>query len=82
MLISRVSVVIARRVHDEGTGEKRIDIETLDIDRGDALRGQLAAFVDGVRARKLAAGSGEDALAALRTAVRVIDAMPSIEELA
>ncbi len=76
------SVVIARRIHDEGTDEKRIDVETLDIDRGDALRGQLAAFVDGVRTRKLAAGSGEDALAALRTALRVIDAMPSVEELA
>jgi predicted dehydrogenase len=76
------SAVIARRVQDPGTEEKRIDLERLDIDRGDALRGQLASFADSVRTRKLEAGSGEDALAALRTALRVIDAMPSVDELA
>jgi predicted dehydrogenase len=69
-------------VCDPGTEEKRIDLERLDIDRGDALRGQLASFADSVRTRKLEAGSGEDALAALRTALRVIDAMPSVDELA
>ena len=74
------SVVIARRVADEG-GEKRVDIQRLPIDREDALLSQLRSFVEAVETRKVLAGAGSTAISALRTALRVIDAMPSFEEL-
>lgn len=75
------SVVIARRVAD-ASGEKRVDIQTLEIDREDALLSQLRAFVEAVETRKVLAGAGTEALSALRTAFRVNEAMPSLEELA
>lgn len=75
------AVVIARRVLEPESGEKRIDVERLEIDRADALLHQLQSFVDSLKERKLTAGAAKDALAALRTAVRVIDAMPDLEEL-
>jgi len=77
------SVVIARRVADE-SGGKRVDVQRLPIDREDALLSQLRAFVEAVETRKVLEGSGTTAMSAvsaLRTALRVIDAMPSLEEL-
>jgi hypothetical protein len=41
---------------------------------------QLRAFVDVVRTRSVAGVGGSDALGALDTALRVIDAMPSVED--
>jgi len=75
------AVVIARRILDPESGEKRIDVERLEIDRADALLQQLQSFVESLKERKLAAGTAKDALGALRTAVRVIDAMPDLEEI-
>ena len=72
------SVVIARRVRDAGTGERRIDLQTLEIDRGDALLSQLRAFRSAIETRQVPAGAGEEALAALRTALRVVAAMPPL----
>jgi predicted dehydrogenase len=72
------SVVIARRVRDAETGERRVDIQTLEIDRGDALMLQLRAFGEAIRTREVPAGAGEEALAALRTALRVVAAMPPL----
>jgi hypothetical protein len=71
-------VVIARRVRDAETGERRVDIQTLEIDRGDALMLQLRAFGEAIRTREVPAGAGEEALAALRTALRVVAAMPPL----
>ncbi len=70
------SVVIARRVRSPETGERSIEIQTLEIDREDALLAQLRAFADAVRTRQVPAGAGAEALAALRTALRVMDALP------
>jgi predicted dehydrogenase len=78
------SVVIARRVADE-SGGKRVDVQRLPIDREDALLSQLRAFVEAVETRKVLEGAGTtgmSAVSALRTALRVIDAMPPLEELA
>jgi predicted dehydrogenase len=72
------SVVIARRVRDAGTGARRIDLQTLEIDRGDALLAQLRAFRSAIETREVPAGAGEEALAALRTALRVVAAMPAL----
>ena len=73
----------------EGGEPPRIEMEELKTDPEDSLRAQLEAFVRAVRRRsgietgeEGAVGvSGVEAAAALRTAVRVIDAMPSIEDL-
>jgi predicted dehydrogenase len=72
------SVVIARRARSPETGERRIDIQTLDIDREDALLAQLRSFVRAIQTREIPAGAAAEALAALRTALRVVDAMPPL----
>ena len=74
------SVVIARRVADEH-GEKQIQIDRLEIDREDALTVQLRNFLAAVASRHVSAGAGDEALAALRTAFRVIEAMPPEDAL-
>jgi predicted dehydrogenase len=73
------AVVIFRRVPTEG--EPRIEMEKLDFDPEDALLAQLRAFVGAVRDREHPVVSARDALSALRTAMRVIEAMPDVSEL-
>ncbi|MDX1648639.1 MAG: Gfo/Idh/MocA family oxidoreductase [Myxococcota bacterium] len=73
------SVSIAERTAPDARGERQIRMRRLEIDRGDALAEQLRAFVEAVRTRKVAAGGGDDGLAALRTALRVVEAMPPLE---
>ena len=75
--------MLFRRVPDEGGG-KRIEMQELKTDPEDALAAQLDVFVAGVRSRDVAAlggVTGAQAAAALRTALRVIDAMPDIDDL-
>ena len=74
------SAVAFHRVEDGG-GTPRIEMERLEIDREDALLAQLRAFVAAVRTRSAPAVTGEDALRTLRTALRVVAAMPPIDEL-
>jgi predicted dehydrogenase len=75
------AVVIGQRLTDPVSGEKRIDVKRLEIDRGDALLSQLRSFLAAVRSREVSAGAADDALSALRTALRVIEAMPPVDEL-
>ena len=68
-------------------GPPRIEVEELKTDPEDALQAQLLVFVAAARGSDVAPGgqrgvSGEAAVAALRTALRVIDAMPPIDALA
>ena len=72
------SVVIARRVRAAASGEFSIDIQRLEIDREDALLSQLRSFADAIETRRVPAGAGEEALAALRTALRVVASMPPL----
>jgi predicted dehydrogenase len=65
-------------------GGKKIEMQSLETDREDALATQLDVFVTGVRRRSaegLGGVTGAQAAAALRTALRVIDAMPETDEL-
>ena len=71
------SAVVFRKRGAEA-GEARIEMEKLEVDRGDALMAQLEHFVRAQRQRSAPSG---DALGALRTALRVIDAMPPLEDL-
>jgi predicted dehydrogenase len=75
------AVVIAQREAPGPTGERKIAIERVPIDRGDALAEQLRAFLRGIRARRVEAGAADQGLAALRTALRVNAAMPPLETL-
>jgi predicted dehydrogenase len=73
------SVTLAERSAPDAQGQRRISMRRLEIDRGDALAEQLRAFITAVRERRVEAGDGDDGLAALRTALRVIEAMPPLE---
>jgi predicted dehydrogenase len=64
----------------EGARVPRLVQEHVECVPEDALLSQLRAFVDGVWKRDAPARSAESALGALRTALRVIDAMPRFEE--
>jgi predicted dehydrogenase len=70
------SASIHRRLADSDDGVPRIASEEVKFDREDALLTQLRAFVDAVHRRDVPAPSATSALGALRTALRVIDAMP------
>jgi predicted dehydrogenase len=76
------TVTIGQRGAAESAGERRVTFENLQIDREDALANQLRAFVQGVRDRKPVAGGGDQGLAALRTALRVVAAIPPEDALA
>ena len=65
-------------------GSKKIEMQSLETDPEDALAVQLDVFVSAVRKRSgdgLAGVTGAQAAAALRTALRVIAAMPDTEQL-
>lgn len=65
-----------------GPGEApRIEMEELKIDRNDALESELRAFFQAIRTRETPAGSGAEALSALRTALRVVESMAPLDEL-
>jgi len=75
------SVAVFRRFDDPGASAPRIEMEQLEIDREDALASEQRAFVDSVRTRRPPLVSGEDAVRALRTAVRIVEAMPPLDDL-
>ena len=75
--------MLFRRIPD-GEGGKRIEMQELKTDPEDALATQLDVFVEGLRERRgenLGGVSGAQAAGALRTALRVIDAMPETDSL-
>jgi predicted dehydrogenase len=74
------AVVIFRREPARGGARPEIRMEKLTMDPEDALLAQLRDFVDAVRTRRAPKVSGERALAALRTALRVIDAIPPLAD--
>jgi len=75
--------VLFRRVPTP-EGAKKIEMQSLETDPEDALAAQLDVFVEGVRRRSaegLPGVTGAQAASALRTALRVIDAMPETDHL-
>ncbi len=74
------SASIRRRLEDGGDDRPRLAVEELEFDPADALLAQLRAFVDATRKRDAPIASATSALGALRTALRVIDAMSSFDE--
>jgi predicted dehydrogenase len=70
------SVTVGLRPAAGANGERAVAFDTLAIEREDALAQQLRVFVQGVRERRALAGSGSQGVAALRTALRIVAAMP------
>jgi predicted dehydrogenase len=60
----------------------RIEIAAVPVESGDTLEEQLRAFADAVRKRSDETASAEAGVRALRTALRVVAAMPAAGELA
>jgi predicted dehydrogenase len=75
------AVAIARRLESGPNGTPEIERQRLDIEPGDALLSQLESFVEAVRTREVRAGAAHQGLSALRTALRVVEAMPPLDEL-
>jgi predicted dehydrogenase len=66
--------------HRESTGgSPEIKVDRLEIDREDALLSQLRSFLSAIAQRRVEAGAADQGLAALRTALRVVDAMPPLD---
>lgn len=62
-----------------GVDPASIRMEPLVLDREDALREQLRAFAEAIRTGSEDVLAAEEALRALRTALRITDAMPAFE---
>jgi predicted dehydrogenase len=74
------SATVFRRQQLNGN-PPQILMEELEVDRVDALLSQLRAFIRAVRTRERPKVDGVGGLDALRTAVRVVDAMLPLHEL-
>jgi predicted dehydrogenase len=70
------AAVVFHRVGGEDGGPPRFATERLGFDPEDSLLAQLEAFASAVRTRKAPAVSAREGLRALRTALRVVEAMP------
>ena len=64
-------------LRSRGSGESTgVDVEELSVETEDSLLAQLRSFVEAVTTGARPAVSARDALGALRTAQRIVDAMP------
>jgi predicted dehydrogenase len=70
------------RRHVTAAGQAHIVIDELEVGRTDALLSQMRDFVRAVRTRQPPKVDGAGGLDALRTALRVVDAMLPLHELA
>ena len=73
------SLTVAWRDEPDASGTRQIRGEELAIDREDALVEQLRSFRDAVETRTVAEGAAGQGLAALRTALRIVDEMPALD---
>jgi predicted dehydrogenase len=74
------TAMVVRR-DETSWGESAVKVEKLEVSRGDALLAQLRSFVQAVRTRERPAVDGPVGLGALRTAIRVNEAMSSFPTL-
>lgn len=73
------SATVFRR-HQAAGEPPQIVTEELEVDRSDSLVSQLRAFIQAVRTRERPTVDGVGGLDALRTAVRIVDAMAPLHE--
>jgi predicted dehydrogenase len=79
-LLAQSAMVFRRELDAEG-GAPNLQMEKLEVDPEDALLAQLRSFLQAVRSREKPAVDGDAGVGALRTALRVVDAMPTLDEL-
>ena len=77
--LAQSAVILRRRV--ERGAAPRIDVEPIRFDPADALDAQLRDFLAAIRERRLDDEGAEAARRALRTALRVMAALPPLEAL-
>ena len=77
--LEKSAVILRRRIQPDGT--PKIEVEPIHFDPEDALAAQLEDFLEAVRTRRVRSESADAALRALRTALRVVAAMPPLDEL-
>jgi len=70
------TATVYRRREGRAGDPRAFEVEKLDVDRGDALHAQLAAFAAACFTRERPHVDGREGLGALRTALRVSRAMP------
>lgn len=72
------TAVIVRREVPYDAAPPELKVEKIEVERGDALLDQLQHFIDVVRTGSKPVVDGVEGLGALRTAVRVNEAMPDL----
>ncbi len=77
--LEQTAAVIRREVPND-SAPAELTVEKVEVDRGDALLGQLQHFIEAVRTGSKPVVDGAEGLGALRTAVRVNEAMPPVED--
>jgi predicted dehydrogenase len=77
--LEKSAVILRRQIQPDGT--PKIDVEPIRFDPEDALAAQLVDFLDAVRSRRRNGESADAAQRALRTALRVVEALPPLDEL-
>ncbi len=78
--LGQSAVMANRKPGQEEGSPMQIEVEKLEVRRGDALSRQLEAFAHAVRTREKPAVDGEGGLDALRTALRVNEAMAPLDD--
>jgi predicted dehydrogenase len=73
------TAAVTRRETPHDAAPLGLDVEKIDVDRGDALLDQLQHFIDAVRTGSKPVVDGAKGLGALRTAVRINQAMPDLD---
>jgi len=76
---AKQSASIYRRVVNGGEAWPSVEREKVSFEPADALLAQLRAFVDGVEKRDDPLATARTGLGALRTALRVVDAIPTLD---
>ena len=70
-LQQKILTVIRKRAAAAGPGELPVTIEEQNFEQGDALRAEIASFLDCIHERRRPVVDGEDGLRALETATRI-----------
>ncbi|MCC6173643.1 MAG: Gfo/Idh/MocA family oxidoreductase [Gammaproteobacteria bacterium] len=70
-LQQKILTMIRKRATPPGAGELPVTIEEQSFEQGDALRAEIASFLDCIRSGQRPVVDGEDGLRALETAIRI-----------
>jgi predicted dehydrogenase len=72
-LQQKILTLIRKKQGGPQPGELPVSIEEANLDQGDALRAEIASFLDCIRNNRRPIVSGEDGLRALETAIRITE---------